>query len=97
MAILSGLTGTISGSSHSTHLSLTLTYAAGQREVALAHQASARLQQLLNGNAFTVDTAGVDRYGRVLATIRIGGTDVGDILISEGLERRWPNGEEWWC
>lgn len=69
----------------------------GQREVALAHQASARLRQLLNGNAFTVDTAGVDRYGRVLATIRIGEVDVGDILISEGLARRWPNGREFWC
>jgi micrococcal nuclease len=69
----------------------------GQAEVALAHQASARLLQLLNGNGFTVETRGEDRYGRVLATIRIGGTDVGDILIAEGLARRWPNGREFWC
>jgi micrococcal nuclease len=69
----------------------------GQAEVALAHQASARLLQLLNSNPFTVRTAGTDRYGRVLATIRIGGTDVGDILISEGLARRWPDGHEFWC
>ncbi|WP_248306504.1 thermonuclease family protein [Devosia sp. MC521] len=69
----------------------------GQAEVALAHRASARLLQLLNGNSFTVDAGGEDRYGRVLATIRIGGTDVGDILIAEGLARRWPNGREFWC
>jgi endonuclease YncB( thermonuclease family) len=69
----------------------------GQAEVALARQASARLLQLLNGNPFTVEAGGEDRYGRVLATIRIGGTDVGDILISEGLARRWPNGDEFWC
>jgi len=69
----------------------------GQAEVALAHQASSRLLQLLNDNAFTVETGGEDRYERVLATIRIGGTDVGDILIEEGLARRWPNGSEFWC
>lgn len=69
----------------------------GRAEVALAHRASARLLQLLNGNAFTVETSGEDRYGRVLATIRINGTDVGDILIAEGLARKWPNGREFWC
>jgi micrococcal nuclease len=69
----------------------------GRAEVALAKQASARLLQLLNENAFTVETSRKDRYGRVLATIRIGGRDVGDILIAEGLARRWPNGHEWWC
>lgn len=69
----------------------------GQAEVALAKRASSRLLQLLNGNAFTVTTGGEDRYGRVLATIRIGGTDVGDILIYEGLARRWPDGNEFWC
>ncbi|MBJ3784499.1 thermonuclease family protein [Devosia sp. MSA67] len=69
----------------------------GQTEVALAHRASARLLELLNGNSFSVETHGVDRYDRTLATIRIGGQDVGDILISEGLARRWPNGREFWC
>ena len=69
----------------------------GPAEVALAHRASARLLQLLSSGPFTVDTGGEDRYGRVLATIRIGGRDVGDILIEEGLARRWPNGREFWC
>jgi endonuclease YncB( thermonuclease family) len=69
----------------------------GAQEVALAKRASARLLELLNSNGFTVDTFGTDRYGRTLAIIRIGGTDVGDILISEGLARRWPDGPEFWC
>jgi endonuclease YncB( thermonuclease family) len=69
----------------------------GAAEVALAKQASARLLQLLNGNAFSVETAGTDRYGRILATVRVGGRDVGDILIAEGLARSWPDGDEWWC
>lgn len=69
----------------------------GRAEVALAKQASARLMQLLNGSAFTVETKGEDGYGRTLATIRIDGRDVGEILISEGLARRWPNGDEFWC
>lgn len=69
----------------------------GAAEVALAHQASARLRQLLNSNTWTLETFGMDRNGRTLATIRIHGVDVGDILISERLARRWPDGDEWWC
>jgi endonuclease YncB( thermonuclease family) len=69
----------------------------GAQEVALAKRASARLLELLNGNQFTVEIGGRDRYGRVLATIRIGGRDVGDILIEERLARGWPDGHEWWC
>lgn len=69
----------------------------GANEVALAHKASARLLQLLNSNAFNVETSGQDRYGRTLATLRIGGRDVGDILIGEGLARSWPDGDEFWC
>ncbi len=69
----------------------------GRAEVALAKRASARLLELLNSNQFTVETGRQDRYGRMLATIRIGGRDVGDILISEGLARRWPDGHEFWC
>lgn len=70
----------------------------GAAEVALAHKASARLLQLLNSNHWTIETFGLDNTGhRVLATIRINGRDVGDILISESLARSWPNGDEWWC
>lgn len=70
----------------------------GEREVALAKRASARLLELLNSNPIQVDTFGLDNTGeRTLATIRIGGRDVGDTLIDEGLARRWPDGDEFWC
>ncbi|MEO5807740.1 thermonuclease family protein [Devosia sp.] len=70
----------------------------GQREIALAHQASQRLLELLNSNAWTLETFGLDGTGkRLLGTIRISGRDVGDILIDERLARRWPDGDEWWC
>lgn len=70
----------------------------GEAEVELANRASARLVQLLNQYDWTVEIFDVDRTGRRLeATIRIDGIDVGDILIAEGLARRWPDGDEWWC
>ena len=69
----------------------------GNRERKLAARASKRLIQLLNENGFTIQRFGKDRYGRTIATIRVGGKDVGDILIAEGLARRWPNGREFWC
>lgn len=71
----------------------------GAAEVALAHQASARLLDLLNGNEWTIERFGYDSTSsrRTLATIRINGQDVGDILIAEGLARRWPSGIEFWC
>jgi endonuclease YncB( thermonuclease family) len=72
----------------------------GAREVALAHRASARMLEILNGNAWTIKRFGHERGGRgkrTLATIYVNGRDVGDILISERLARKWPNGDEWWC
>ena len=71
----------------------------GAAEIALAHQASARLLELLNNHQWTIERFGYDGTSsrRRLATIRIDGRDVGDILIEEGLARRWPDGEEFWC
>ena len=68
-------------------------------EVNLARLASARLLQLLNGAAWTIERFGFDSTTskRRLATIRIDGRDVGEILIAEGLARRWPDGYEFWC
>lgn len=71
----------------------------GDTEVRLAHQASARLLDLLNSNDWTIEYFGYDSTSskRRLATLRINGQDVGDILIAERLARRWPDGDEWWC
>lgn len=66
-------------------------------EIDLAHAATNRLQELLNGNAWTIEAFGIDGTGgRRLAKIKINGEDVGDILIREGLARRWPDGPEFW-
>ncbi len=69
----------------------------GDTEKRLAARASKRLIQLLNNNAFTIERDGKDRYGRTLAVISVGGRNVGDILIAEGLARSWPDGPEFWC
>lgn len=70
----------------------------GFTEIDLAHAATDRLQALLNGNIWSIETFGIDGTGkRRLATIRIDGIDVGDILIAEKLARRWPDGYEFWC
>lgn len=53
---------------------------------------------LLDNYDWTVEIFDIDRTGRRLeATIRIDSIDVGDFLIAEGLARRWPDGDEWWC
>lgn len=61
--------------------------------------ASARMLELLTSNDWTIEYFGYDSTSskRRLATIRIGGQDVGDILINERLARSWPDGQEWWC
>jgi endonuclease YncB( thermonuclease family) len=71
----------------------------GRAEVELAREASARMLELLNGNDWTIERFGFDETSskRRLATIRIDGQDVGDILIAERLARRWPDGDEFWC
>jgi micrococcal nuclease len=69
----------------------------GQKERKLAALASNRLLELLNESQFTIERHGLDRYGHVLAVVRIEGHDVGDILIAESLARSWPDGYEFWC
>lgn len=70
----------------------------GEREIALAHEASDRALELLNGSEWTTEYGGLDKTGqRTLVTIRIGGRNIGDILIEERLAVIYPDGDEWWC
>lgn len=69
----------------------------GQREKQLAAKATARFIELFNETEISIARNGQDKYGRTLAVIRSNGRLVGDILISEGLARRWPDGHEFWC
>lgn len=64
-------------------------------EAELGEAASLRLLQLLNGGPFEIEFSGPedeDQYGRKLRTAVRDGRDFGDILMDEGLARRWAGG-----
>lgn len=69
-------------------------------EKALGDTATARLNDLITSGQ-AVDLAvlpGRDKYGRGLARLYVGGRDVGEILITEGLARAYSGGRrESWC
>lgn len=56
-------------------------------ELALGQRATARLRELVAAGPvrLAVDTGHTDRWGRGLATLTVGGRDVGSTLIGEGL------------
>lgn len=66
-------------------------------ELLLAIRAKRRLAELLRADFIVERIARRDRYGRTLATISVNGTDVGEILITEGLARRWDGRRHPWC
>lgn len=65
-----------------------------ERELILALAAKQRLRELLNKGQVTVTPTGIDRYGRTLARLAVGGIDVGEQLIKEGHALRWSPGPE---
>lgn len=70
------------------------------REAALAERATHRLLALLNAGPVRIATAGDrdrDRYGRKLRVLERDGRSLGDMLIAEGLARRWSGGRRSWC
>lgn len=69
----------------------------GNQEVNLGKQATRRLVEIMNSGNMAIRRSGKDRYGRTLAVLTSKGVNVGDILIAEGLARRWPDGIEFWC
>ncbi len=62
-----------------------------------AAKATERLRVLLTANRFTIARSGKDRYGRTLAKIMIGDRSAGEIMMSEGLVRKWRGHRENWC
>jgi micrococcal nuclease len=62
-----------------------------------AAKATERLRVLLTENQFTIKRSGQDRYGRTLARIKIGDRSAGEIMMSEGLVRKWRGKRETWC
>lgn len=68
-----------------------------ERERRMAIRARDELRRSLDGRSFTIERNGQDRYGRTLATIRVGGRDVADGLIGKGLAHKWRGRKESWC
>jgi len=62
-----------------------------------ARLARDRLQEIMSSNDFTIVTHGKDRYGRTLGRFHIGDTTAGQMLVDEGLARRWRGRRESWC
>ena len=65
-------------------------------ESRLATRSRDRLSHLL-GSGFHIERKGKDRYGRTLAVVTVNGVSAGDILVSEGLARKWSGRREPWC
>ena len=66
-------------------------------EIELAERAKLFTQQFLAQGDVVITQTGVDRYGRVLATVRRGDEDLGAALIAAGLARAWRGRRESWC
>ncbi len=65
----------------------------------LGNAATRRLQALLNAGPVTLVPADrdTDRYGRKLRIVTRNGRSLGEMLVDEGLARRWIGHREPWC
>jgi len=68
-----------------------------QYERELAQAAKHLLADLLEGQRVELRRQDTDRYGRTLATLSVGGRDVGDQLVAAGVARTWSGRREPWC
>jgi micrococcal nuclease len=68
-------------------------------EARLGQRAAERLLHLMNSGPFQLVSGArdEDRYGRKLRTIERGGRSLGEVLVDEGLARRWEGGRRSWC
>ena len=70
------------------------------KEAELGKAATLRLQALLNRGGVTLRTLrrDRDRYGRMLRIVEVRGVSAGEILVREGLARRYSGGRRQpWC
>jgi endonuclease YncB( thermonuclease family) len=65
----------------------------------LGRRAADRLLQLINAGPFDIVRYGRDndKYGRKLRAIERDGRSLGDMLVAEGLARRWDGARRSWC
>jgi hypothetical protein len=69
-----------------------------EQERQLAKEAGDRLKQLLQGR-ITLDVRGVDKFGRLLAIVRLSdGRDLGGVMIQEHFAKPYQEGQRVdWC
>ncbi len=69
------------------------------REDQLGSAATNRLHALLNAGEIRLlpIDRDRDRHGRLLRDVEVGGQDVGELLIAEGLARPYGSGRRSWC
>lgn len=63
----------------------------------LAELATKRLGEYLEDADVAIEREGEDRYGRTLATVFADGNTVAEMLIGEGLGKRWEGKQVDWC
>ena len=71
-----------------------------ESERARGMRATYRLLELVNAGPFEIVQRGrrdTDKYGRKLRTLERNGRSFGDILVAEGLARRWDGARHGWC
>ena len=69
-------------------------------EAGLGAQATRRMLELLNDGPIVLtmwDERDVDQYGRKLRVVTRDGVSLGEILVAEGLARRWTGSRQPWC
>src|SRR5829696_2988400 len=68
-------------------------------EATLGHRAKRRLFELINSGPIEIVRTGrdEDRYGRKLRVVMQNGRSLGEILVAEGLARRWDGARRSWC
>jgi micrococcal nuclease len=65
----------------------------------LGERATRRLEELMSkGRVRLIEKGRRDKYGRTLAELRINGRNVAEIMVREGLARRYSGGKrQSWC
>lgn len=68
-------------------------------EAELGDRATRRLQELLNAGPFQMETGDrdTDQYDRKLRVVVRDGESIGEMLVDEGLARRWSGSRQPWC
>lgn len=68
-------------------------------EKQLGDRATQRLQEVLSSGKVTLVRQGrdEDRYGRKLRIVMVDGQSAGQVLVAEGLARKWSGKRRPWC